>query len=62
MRELEKEREREVLESSGSKEKKKWRGCTNDRYTCVVDKKQEKKGNIWMKERKNNHNIFTINL
>ena len=42
MRELEKERVRELLESSGSKEKKR-RGCTNDGYTCVVDKMQEKK-------------------
>ena len=36
------ERVRELLESSGSKEKKR-RGCTNDGYTCVVDKMQEKK-------------------
>ena len=43
MRELEKERVKELLESSGSKEKKKRRGCTNDGYTCVVDKMQEKK-------------------
>ena len=57
MRELEKERVRELLESSGSKGKKKMRGCTlwwvyvcgkellesSDGYTCVVDKMQEKK-------------------
>ena len=56
MRELEKERLKELLESSGSKEKKR-RGCTvwwvhvcgkdllesSDGYMCVVDKIQEKK-------------------
>ena len=52
MRELEKERVRELLESSGSKEKKKRRGCTNDRYTCVVDKMQEKKKRKRVDERK----------
>ena len=45
------------------------RGCTNDGYTCVVDKMQEKKkkGNVWMKEKaknkksqfKNNTTIFS---
>ena len=70
MRELEKERVRELLESSGSKEKKKRRGCTNDGYMCMVDKMQEnkkKKGNVWMKEKakikksqfKNNTTIFS---
>ena len=39
--------------------KKKRRGCTNDGYTCVVDKMQEKKkrkkkGNVWMKEKAKN--------
>ena len=44
------------------------RGCTNDGYTCVVDKMQEKKKkNVWMKEKaknkklqfKNNTTIFS---
>ena len=53
----ENERVGELLESSGSKGKKKMRGCTlwwvyvcgkellesSDGYTCVVDKMQEKK-------------------
>ena len=52
-------------------EVKKRRGCTNDGYTCVVDKMQEKKKkkkkNVWMKEKaknkksqfKNNTTIFS---
>ena len=53
MRELEKERVRELLESSGSKAKKR--------------KKEKKKRNVWMKEKaknkksqfKNNTTIFS---
>ena len=51
MRELEKEGVRELLESSGSKGKKKRRGCTNDGYTCVVDKMQEKRKRKKKKEK-----------
>ena len=58
MRELEKEIERE-----GKQREKKKREDEIYGYTCVVQKKGEKKkekGNIWMKEWKYYHNTFTI--
>ena len=53
----------EASRISGSKEKK-WRGCTNDGYMCVVDKMQEKKKKEtygWKKrQRIRNHNLKII--
>ena len=49
------ERERRVLESSIRKRsRKKGEDRNRSGYACVVEKKQEKKKNVWMKERKNN--------
>ena len=68
MRELEKERVRELLESSGSKEKKNGEDVL---MTCIrvwwTKCKRKKKGNVWMKEKaknkksqfKNNTTIFS---
>ena len=50
---MEKEREREVLESGKWRKKRERKGIYG--YTCVVEKNQEKrkrKGNVWMIERK----------
>ena len=62
MREPEKEREREVIESSGKQSKNKGEDGDIWIYVCWTKKKRKKEGNIWMKERKYNYNIFTINL
>ena len=62
MRELEKEIEREVLEMESRekrKKKKERRRYVGIRVWCSKNKRK-KKGNIWMKEWKYYHNIFTI--
>ena len=52
-------KEWELLESNGSKEEKKRRGCTNMGIRvwltkCKRKKKEKKKGNVWMKEKAKN--------
>ena len=56
MRELEKERVRELLESSGSKEKKKGEDVLmmGIRVWWTKCKRKKEEGNVWMKEKANN--------
>ena len=49
---MEKEREREVLESSGKQIKKKGEDGDIWVYMCGGEKSREKKKNVWMMERK----------